>query len=406
MGSPYRPTIGNSNLRKPLMKRTHTIPCCLLLCLLAIAGPVRGEGYRTSAGTAPDDFPVVVVTGTPYEMGLSLGTLMKPEIQGFVPLFLRGAQEMGGNELSATNLDQAWATMEPFMSTRFKDELRGFAEGAGVPLADMKRAHMIPVISEYSCSGVAIWGPATRTGHLYQIRNLDYSTDAHLQDFPCVVIYVPKDGIAHLNPSFAGSIGCHTGMNAEGITLTEIGDAPPSEKPFDLHGLHFMMMFRDILYSAHSLDQAVQMIKDTKRIKKYHFVVGDGKIPAAVKMKAWAPNLVIWKDNDPKDELAPNIFKNAVYHAEGRNPTARGHLTEYAHGKYDVDAVIQLSKAVGTLGGNLMNAVYDATDHEAWLSYAEKNECAYRRPYVQVKLADFIPYNPANPKVKVQQVVP
>jgi isopenicillin-N N-acyltransferase-like protein len=387
----------------PFMK--HNIPTAWFILLLALAGLVRAEGYRTSLGTAPDDFPVVVVTGTPYEMGVSLGKLMKPEIQAFVPMFQQAAESMG-KELSAANLDRAWTTMESFMSARFKDELRGVAEGAGIPLATLQRAHMIPVISEYSCSGVAIWGPATRTGHLYQIRNLDYNTGAHLQDFRCVVIYIPKDGIPHLNPSFAGSIGCHTGMNDAGITLTEIGDASARDKPYDLHGLHFMMMFRDILYSAHTLDQAVQMIQQTKRIKKYHFFVGDGKIPAAVKMKAWAPDLVIWKDNDPKDELAPDVFQNIVYHAEGRDPTARGHLSEYGRGRYDMDAVIQLSKAVGTLGGNLMNAAYDATAREAWLSYAYKDECAYRRPYVQVRLSDFVPYNAANSKVKIQQVAP
>ena len=61
------------------------------------------------------------------------------------------------------------------MSARFKEELRGLAEGSGEPLVLMQRVHMIAVISEYSCSGVAIWGSATRNGHLYQIRNLDYS---------------------------------------------------------------------------------------------------------------------------------------------------------------------------------------------------------------------------------------
>jgi isopenicillin-N N-acyltransferase like protein len=386
--------------------KPNTSNYCWLALLLATAGTLCGAGYRTSLGTAPDDFPVVVVSGTPYEMGLSLGTLMQPEIRRFVPLFLMEAQQEDAQEMSSTNLDHAWSTMEPFMSARFTDEMRGVAEGSGVPVEILKRAHMIPVISEYSCSGVGIWGPATRTGHLYMIRNLDYTTEAHLQDFPCVVIYAPTDGIAHINPSFAGNIGCHTGMNAEGITLTEIGDTPAGEKPYDLHGLHFMMMFRDILYSARTLDQAVQMIQDTKRIKKYHFFVGDGKIPAAVKMKAWAPDLVIWKDNDPKDELAPDVFEHVVYHAESRDPTARGHISEYAHGRYDMDAVIQLSKAIGTLGGNLMNAAYDATEREAWLSYAKGSECAYRRPYVRVKLGDFIPYNAANPKVKIQQVAP
>jgi isopenicillin-N N-acyltransferase like protein len=296
--------------------------------------------------------------------------------------------------------------MKPFMGPQFEDELRGLAEGAAVPFELMRRVHMIPAVNEYSCSGVAIWGRATRTGHLYQIRNLDYTTTAHLQDFRCVVIYIPKDGIPHLNPSFIGSIGCHTGMNLEGITLTEIGDSPASEGPYNMNGLHFMILFRQILYTAKTLDQAVQMIQDTKRIKKYHFVVGDGKIPSAVKMKAWAPNLDIWRDNDPSDEMAPQVFPNIVYHAESRTPTARGHLSQYGHGTYDIDAVIQLSKAIGSLGGNLMNAVYDATEREAWLSYAKGDECAYRRPYVQVKLRDFVPFQPDNPKVKIEKRYP
>jgi len=387
------------------MNRTTRTSWWLAIAFMA-ANSLPAAGYRTTLGTAPDDFPVVVVSGTPYEMGLALGTLMKPEIEAFAPRFLAGAQAARKEMFSSAKLDEAWGTMAPFMSERFKEELRGLAEGSGVPLELMQRVHMIPVISEYSCSGVAIWGKATRTGHLYQIRNLDYSLGEHLQDVPCVVIYIPKEGIAHINPSFIGSIGCHTGMNAEGITLTEIGDSPGQDKPYDLHGLHFMMMFRDILYSAKTLDEAVQMIQDTKRIKKYHFVVGDGKVPAAVKMKAWAPNLLIWKDNDPKDEMAPHVFPNVVYHAEERTPTARAHISQYSHGRYDADAVIQLSKAIGSLGGNLMNAVYDATAREAWLSYAEKNECAYRRPYVHVNLNDFIPYNPANPKVKVEKTVP
>ena len=249
------------------MKNTTRTFCCLAVGLVT-ATILRAEGYRTSLGTAPDGFPVVVVAGTPYQMGRSLGALMKPEIQAFAPRFLAGAQQARGDALSAVRLDEAWRTMEPFMSARFKEELRGLAEGSGLALELIQRAHMVPVISEYSCSGVAVWGPATRTGHLYQIRNLDYSTNAHLQDYPCVVIYIPSNGIPHLNPSFAGSIGCHTGMNAEGIALTEIGDSPGSDKPYDLHGLHFMLMFRDILSTAKTLDQAVQMIKDTRRIKK------------------------------------------------------------------------------------------------------------------------------------------
>jgi len=392
-------------LKSGCMKKLFS-PLITFTAILLVADHANAAGFRTSLGAAPDDFPVVVVTGTPFEMGQSLGSLMQTEIKTFAPQFLALAQQAEGEKLSTPNLDKAWATMEPFIGKAFIEELNGLAQGTGLPVELLRRVHMIPAVSEYSCSGVAIWGKATRTGHLYQIRNLDYSTQAHLQDFPCVVIYVPKDGIPHLNPSFAGSIGSNTGMNFEGITLTEIGDSPESDGPYDLHGLHFMIMFRQILNSAKSLDQAVQMIKDTKRIKKYHFVVGDGKIPAAVKMRAFAPNLEIWKDNDRHDEMAPQVFPNIVYHAESRTPTARGHFSQYGHGEYDVDSVIQLSKAIGSLGGNLLNAVYDATEREAWISYAEGSECAYRRAYVQVRMRDFVPYNPDRAPGKVAKRVP
>ena len=147
----------------------------LCLCCAAVCH-TWAEGYRVTLGTAPDSFPVVVVTGTPKEMGLALGTLMKPEIQTFAPRFLEMAQQEKEGELSLDNLDKAWKSMEPFMGSQFVEEMQGLAQGSGLPLELLKRVHMIPAISEYSCSGVAIWGKATRNGHLYQIRNLDYTT--------------------------------------------------------------------------------------------------------------------------------------------------------------------------------------------------------------------------------------
>jgi hypothetical protein len=51
---------------------------------------------------------------------------------------------------------------------------------------------MVPVVGTYSCSAVAVWGEATKNHYLYQIRNLDYSGGAHLQDIPTVAVYIQK----------------------------------------------------------------------------------------------------------------------------------------------------------------------------------------------------------------------
>ena len=378
----------------------------IVLCILALSNLAAASGYRTFVGDEPDRIPVVVLAGTPHEMGAAMGALMKNEISAFVPKYMEMIQARGGERYSDTALDQAWELVSKYMTPRYIEEMKGVAEGAGVPFDLVRRSNMVPVVGTYSCSAVAVWGEATKNHHLYQIRNLDYSVGAHLQDIPMVAVYIPKEGIPHMNVSFAGVIGVNTGMNAEGITLSEVGDTPQRDYPFDLDGAHFMSLFRDILYDAHNLDEAENAIKQAKRIKKYHYVIGDGKAPKAVKMRAHAPSLDIWGDNDPNDELAPNVLKNIVYHAEGRDPIAFAHLGRY-QGKYDPDAMIQLSKSIGSLGGNLLNAVYDATSLECWVAYANgADECAYRRPYVHIKMNDYVPFNPKPENVKIEASYP
>lgn len=377
----------------------------LSVVVLLVSGAAVAAGYRTTVGAEPDAIAVVVVSGSPYEMGYAQGVLLKPAITAVLPNFLQRARARDPERFSDENLAKAWDHVSPYVSERFVEEMRGLAEGSGVEYDRVLRAHMIPVVANYSCSGVAVWGDATRDGHLYQIRNLDYSMGGGLQDYPAVVVYVPEDGVAHLNVGFTGVIGSNTGMNAEGIALTEIGDSPGRDYPFDLDGVPFMMLFRDILYDARSLDDAVRMIKQAKRIKKYHYVVGDGQTPAAVKMKAHAPDLDIWTDHDPDDELAPKVLKNIVYHAEGRDPIAYAHLSRYQRETYAADSMIQLSKAIGSLGGNLMNVVYDATALEIWVAYAHKKECAYRRPYVHINMNDYIPYNPDADNLNIEAKV-
>ncbi|MBN2311277.1 MAG: hypothetical protein JXR94_20025 [Candidatus Hydrogenedentes bacterium] len=375
------------------MKR-HTTFLIAAIGSMLIAVSASADGYLTAVGAGDDEIPVVVVSGTPHEMGFAFGRLMKDQVEGMLIPFLAAAKIADEERYGDANLDAAWKAVSPYIHERFIEELRGLGEGSGVGFDNVRRAHMIPVVSDYSCSGAALWGPATRNGTFYQFRNLDYTMNGGLQNFPAVVVYLPEDGIPHVNVTFAGYIGVNTGMNAKGITLTEMGDSPGREYPYDLDGAHFTTLFRDLLYDADDLDEAVEMIKSAKRIKKYHYIIGDGASGRAVKMLAHAPDLVIWKDNDATDEVAPNVKEGVVYNCEGRDPIGWAHLSKY-YGRYDASAVIQLSAAVGGLGGNLLNVVYDGTNLELWVSYAHKRECAYQRAYVHIKMKDYL--DMANP---------
>jgi len=120
-------------------------------------------------------------------------------------------------------------------------------------------------------------------------------------------------------------------------------------------------------------------------------VFGDGLTERrAIKVRAHtgpgllAPQIDEWRDNDPQDELAPDVVACAVYHDEGRGvfPALKAGL-----GKLDGDRMIALANSIPIKGGNVMNAVFDATGQRLWVSYAGGSQEAYQRPYVHLDLS-------------------
>jgi isopenicillin-N N-acyltransferase like protein len=355
--------------------------------LFAKPDTTQGSGTRTLVGASEVKFPLVVVQGTPYAMGYHLGRLMKDEMKVFIPAALEGIKA----ELKVSNetLVEVWSRMAAYADQRVAQELAGLADGSGLPLSTLQAIHAVSILMPYSCSSVAAWGKATVDGHLYQTRNLDWSMEVKAHEFPMIVVYLPEKGIPHVVPSFAGIIGAHTGLNARGIALSEMGDASAKEMPYQVHAPHFTVYFRTMLYDGDCLTKALDIFQSQPMTKRYHFVFGDGqKELRAVKVLAHSPEpegkrLKIWKDNDPTDEFAPNVMANCVYNDEGRGafPTLQ---SEY--GKLDAAKMIAMANKIPIKGGNVINAVYDATALKMWVSYASGKQEAYQRPYVELDL--------------------
>ena len=348
----------------------------------------RGSGHRILVGDAStQQLPVVVVRGTPYEMGFHLGRVTGDEMRRFVPATLEGVTKKLG--VSQETLREVWARSAAYADDRVEQELCGLADGSGVALSLLQAVHALPLLMPYSCSSIAAWGDATVDGHLYQTRNLDWSLEVKAHEVPVVVLYIPDKGIPHVVPSFAGMVGAHTGMNVRGIALAEMGDSSAKEMPYAVHAAHFTVFFRSMLYDADSLTRALEIFKAQPATKRYHFVFGDGQSERrAVKIRAHSPEaadrrLLVWKDNDPTDEFAPNVLSCVVYNDEGRGayPTLK-----QERGKLDGEKLVNLANQIPIKGGNVVNVVYDATALRLWISYAKGNQEAFERPYVAIDL--------------------
>jgi isopenicillin-N N-acyltransferase like protein len=347
-----------------------------------------GIGHKVSIGEGDHAFPLVVVRGTPYEMGWQLGQLTREQMHQFVPAAVAGISKQ--LEVSSELLREVWSRSAAYADDRVEQELAGLADGSGLPLSMLQAMHAVPLLMPYSCSSIAAWGNATEDGHLYQTRNLDWNLEVGAHEFPVIVVYIPNKGIPHVVPTFAGMIGAHTGMNARGIALSEMGDASGKEAPYQIHAPHFTVYFRTLLYDANSLSQAKDIFKEQPPTKRYHFVFGDGRTDKqAVKIRAHSPEpadrwLDIWTDNDPKDEFAPNILRCVVYNDEGRGafPTLKKEL-----GKLNGEKLVALANQIPIRGGNVENVVYDATALRMWVSYAKGKQEAYQREYAYIDLS-------------------
>jgi isopenicillin-N N-acyltransferase like protein len=365
------------------------------------AAMVGGSGYRTVVGEGDVRIPVVLVHGTPYEMGWQLGRLTGDDIKRIIPKTMDRFKKT----LNVTDgqLREAWTRSSATGDDRFKQELAGLSDGAGVPLALLEAAHAFPLLMPYSCSSISAWGKATEDGHLYQTRNLDWKLSGGLHDFPVVVIYLPERGIAHVVPTFAGIIGAHTGMNARGIVLSQMGDSPAREAPYDLDAPHFMLFFRSILYDADSLTRTIEIFKGVRHTKRYHYVFGDGQAEhRAVKVRAHTPEppgrrIIIWNDNDPQDEFAPRVLKNVVYNDEGRGAFP---MLKREYGSLNAEKMIHIANQIPIRGGNVVNVVYDATALRLWISYAKGKQEAYLRPYTRIDLRKLEAYKGGAPDLQ------
>ena len=67
------------------------------------------------------------------------------------------------------------------------------------------------------------------------------------------------------------------------------------------------------------------------------------------------------------------------------------------YGSLNANKMIHIANQIPIRGGNVVNAVYDATALQLWVSYAKGNQEAYRRPYTRIDLKNLETYQGGTP---------
>jgi len=330
------------------------------------------HGKLAIAGQGEDRIHVLTLWGTAYEMGQAYGTLMKTQINEHLPNMIRLMSEK--MEQPVAILDDIYAQVKPFIPKHFMEEMQGIAEGSGLSLQEVVRANLIGEASEWHCSLFGAWGQATAAdGHLYQLRSLDYETGANIQQHPVIVVYLPDEGHAFANITWAGVVGCISGISAERLAISEIGDDYDKEHD-TFAGMPFMFLLRDILQFDTSLDEAIARVCSAPRTTSLMYGIGDGELGQLRGLQTSHTLCNVFEpDNlEPLTESHQRI-EDIVYWGMSWN------VPRYDRALHDklvehygqINAAVTINDIVTSVGtGNLQTVVYDLTAMKIWVANA------------------------------------
>jgi len=358
----------------------------LCIVVMALAGvdvqaqsaPGRVHGSLSTIGQGENQIAVLHLWGKPYDMGYAHGKLVPEQVrhlvQGTVQVMAFGAG------LSMDQIDAMWKQMEPYVPAEYLEEMRGLADGAGVSYTDVCRMHAVPDISEFHCSFFAAWGKATQDGHLIQIRALDYATMAGIQKYPALVVYEPDDGVPFVNVGWCGFVGMVTGMNAEGIAMSEIGDHLGDEHE-TLEGEPMPFVMRDVIQHTRSLGEAIYRVRRAPRTSSYLYCIGDAEARDA---RALVTAKDVFRVYDP-DSLPYKRLGQTVYMSMGTDSGWNrkiGDVLACGYGRIDPEfAMIDVMRGLGT--GDLHAVAFDVTAGKLWVANASmRGEDGFGREFV------------------------
>lgn len=336
----------------------------------------QANGRLYTAGQSEERIHVLFLWGSAYDMGQAYGALLKDQIKDHISHLLQLMPVK--MEQPVEILDRVFDQTKPFIPDRFMQEMRGMADGCGMALEDILRANMIGEASEFHCSLFGAWGKATAAdGHLYQLRALDYETEANIQKHPVMVLYAPTEGHLFANLTWAGVVGCISGMSEAPLAISEIGDDYDQAND-TFAGMPFMFMLRDVLQFDDGVDAAIARIKKTPRTTSLMYGIGDGRLGQLRGLQTSHTLCNVYDDKNLEPlTRAHRRIEDVVYWGMSWNvPAFDGPLHDKLvqhYGRINADVTIRdILPAVRT--GSLQAVIYDLTAKKLWIANAKADE--------------------------------
>jgi hypothetical protein len=325
---------------------------------------------------------VVTLWGTPEEIGTAHGKLLPEESRRCMESVLYSfgtANVIRTGRWFRHDLLDAFARLSPHIPDRHRRETRALAAALSMDAETVEVLNVFPEL--FHCSGFAVFGSATVDGKMYHGRVLDYMTTIGLQDACTTFIVRPEGLIPFANVGYAAFIGSVSGMNAEKISLGEMGGR--GEGLWD--GAPMATLMRRALEECDSLAEVQELWRTSPRTCEYYYVFADGETNDAVGVAATPESIEFIKPGQSHERLGEGIRDTVVLSAGSRLTELRRRVQEQ-HGKLNTELAQWLMSRPVAMESNLHNVLFVPADGVLYVANASHTKPAAEMPYVKIDL--------------------
>lgn len=357
--------------------------------------PVLGEATgarqvvaREGAGRLEkvDETQVLVLKGTPEEMGRQHGVLMRKGIHDLVDRIVYGVGVGSSFEKGRWFFDEvaeAQRRTGPHVNPRHLREMDAMADAAGLEHIEMRLANFFPEL--FHCSGFAVFGKATEGGRMYHGRILDYLRGMGLEQNAAVIVVQPDKGNAWVNIGYAGFVGSVTAMNAKHVAIGEMGGRGEG----DWDGKPMAQLVREVMEQADTLDQAVDIMRRSPRTCEYYYVISDSKTKQAVGIAATPGKFEVIRPGHAHPQL-PHAIEDAVLMSAGDRYQELAKRVREGYGRFDAPKSRDLMKRPVCMTSNIHSVLFEPETLDFWVANADSKSPAAHTRYTRYNLAELL----------------
>lgn len=256
-------------------KNRATLIVCLSVYLVVSVSSITSAKELKKEVLPPDILPVIILSGTDYEMGFQYGQQAASYIEVNKEATWAAALQTFSKEEVIRTLKANQHYVDKY-TPECIDIMKGMADGASeagykISYTDIMLLNCTlpnPETSTYpagaenddlpikKCSVCSAWGSATKDGKLIGMDTLDGGPDAL---YGVIIVVFPDKGNAYICGAQAGEIGDHFLMNNKGLFLGNSGGGGSPRAKDDNYGLSWscslthLVRFSDTAYQARDM---------------------------------------------------------------------------------------------------------------------------------------------------------